>query len=119
MRKPFRITIACVFILVLAYGISYSVCVRPSLNTMLGSGYDSFEYPKIPEYGTPVSVRDFGYRKFGFDPEELISVVFRPAFEIDRRFVRERFWGGFDFRDVAPKTRTEQAEDPKPNNAPS
>jgi len=103
MQKTLQIGWSIVAGLICCYGLLYALIAEPQLNTVFGSPYSAFEYPKIPVYGTPDELREFGYRKLGFDPEDLVANVFRPAFEFDRRFIRWKFWGGFDYRDVGPR----------------
>jgi len=102
MQKTLQIG-GCLFGLLIFYGALYAISAEPRLNTLFGSSYNAFEYPRIPDYGTPDDLRDFGYRHLGFDPEELMAVIFRPAFELDRSFIRRKTWGGFDYRDVGPR----------------
>lgn len=99
MRKTLLALGLCMMALV-AYGGLFYFCAEPRFNTLLRSDYDAFDYPKYPHYGAPSKLRDFSYQSFGFDFEMIPDIFFRPAFEIDRRFMRRRLWGGFDWRDV-------------------
>jgi|APTNR8051073442_1049403.scaffolds.fasta_scaffold17105_3 hypothetical protein len=103
MQTTVRIGFSALAVLSCCYVISYFLTAKPQLNTLFGSPYSAFEYPKIPEYGTPEILREYGYRKLGVDLEDLVAAIFRPAFELDRTFIRWKFWGGFDYRDVGPR----------------
>ena len=85
------------------YGILYFATAEQKFNTLLGSGYSGFEYSKIPEYGTPVFLRKLGYEHFRIDLEGVVDSIFRPAFELDRRFLRKRYWATLDDRYVVLK----------------
>ncbi|MCB1089528.1 MAG: hypothetical protein KDM63_20990 [Verrucomicrobiae bacterium] len=109
MQTTARIGFSAFAVLLCCYFISYFLTAKPQFNTLFGSRYSAFEYPKIPEYGTPEKLREYGYRNLGIDLEDLVAAIFSPAFELDRRFIRWKFWGGFDYRDVGPRdSSTEQ-----------
>ena len=96
----------CFMAALFSYASLFVLFATPNLNTLLGSKYDSFDYPRIPSYGTPVKLREVGHRYFDFDFEDVADKFFRPAFELDRKFARKTLWGGFDFRDVGPKNHS-------------